>query len=100
MDTPTLQALTTVAGATIVVAAVMQVLLGVLKLAPDTQDRFGPVLAILVGIVVVEAAVATVVTGAGKADYFQGLITGLFAGLAAIGVHSVVTHTVIGDQQT
>jgi hypothetical protein len=92
MDAPTLGALQTVAGATILVAALMQILLGALRLAPATQDRFGPLLAVVVGVVVVEVATFTLLSGPSRADVVQGAVNGIFAGLAAIGVHSVVTN--------
>ena len=98
MDAPTLQSLTTVAGATILTTAIMFVLLKAIQFAPSTQDRFGPALAIIVGIIIVEAATFTVISGAGKADALQGAITGLFAGLAAIGVQNVGTKTLSPGQ--
>lgn len=95
MDAPTLQSLLTVAGATAFTVIIMSVLLPVLKLDPDVQDRFGPLLAIIVGIAVVEIATFTIVTGPGKQDVVQGAVTGIVAGLAAIGTHSVVKQTVL-----
>lgn len=95
MDAPTLQSLLTVAGATAFTVIIMSVLLPVLKLDPDVQDRFGPLLAIIVGIAVVEIATFTIVTGVGKQDVVQGAVTGIVAGLAAIGTHSVVKQTIV-----
>lgn len=94
MDAPTLQSLTTVAGAAILVAVLMQLFLNAAKLASDVQDRFGPIIAVVLGIVVVEVATFTIVTGASKADIVQGAINGVFAGLASMGIHNVVTKTV------
>lgn len=94
MDAPTIQALTTVGGAAILVAVLVQLYLNVAQLAPGTQDRFGPVIAVVLGIVIVEIATATVVTGAGRADFAQGAVNGIFAGLASMGIHNVVTKTI------
>ena len=90
IDAPTVQALTTVAGATLLTAAIVQVLFHVW--APDSalQDRIGPLVAVVIGIVIVEVATFTVVTGPTKVDVFQGAVNGLFSGLAAIGVHNLI----------
>ena len=99
LDTPTLASLTTVAGAAILTAVLLQfIVLPVLKLAPATQDRFGPLIAIIIGIVVVELATVTVVTGPTRQDIGQGLLNGLFAGLSAIGIHSVTTKSLTSGQ--
>lgn len=90
MPAPTLEMLTTVAGAALLTAVLMQyVVLALLNPTPPARDRFGPLLAILTGIVVVELATFTVVTGATRLDFGQGLVNGIFAGLAAMGLHDV-----------
>ena len=95
MDAPTIASLTTVAGAAILTGALMEFLiLRVLDLSPATQDRWGPFLAIVTGIIVVELATFTVVTGATRLDVVQGLVNGIFAGLSAIGIHSVAKRVV------
>lgn len=99
MDAPTVAALTTVAGAAILITVILQVAFRTLSLDATLQDRFGPLIAIVIGIVVVEVATATVITGAGKADYFQGAINGFFAGLSAVGLHGFVNQTLIGTPQ-
>lgn len=96
MDAPTVAALTTVAGAAILITVILQVLFRTLTLDPAVQDRFGPVIAIVIGIIVVELATATVISGSGDGDFFQGLINGIFAGLSAVGFHGFVNQTVIG----
>ena len=95
MDAPTLQALTTVAGATVLTAVIVQLILPLFSFAPATQDRVGPLIAVAIGILVVLVATFTVVSGVGKADVVQGVVNGIFAGLAAIGVHNVVTKSVV-----
>jgi len=94
LDTPTLASLTTVAGAAILVSVLLQfAVLPVLNLSPATRDRFGPLIAIVVGVIVVEIATLTVVTGATRQDVGQGLLNGIFAGLAAIGIHDVTSKS-------
>ena len=95
MDAPTLQSLVTVAGAASLVAVIIQLYFNMARPAPATQDRFGPILAVILGIIVVEVATFTVVTGVGKADIVQGAINGLFAGLASMGLHNVITKSVL-----
>jgi len=90
MDAPTLQMLTTVAGATLLTSALVQVILNVWRPADATKDRFGPLLAVVVGIAVVEVATFSVITGPASTDFLQGAVNGLFAGLAAMGVHDAV----------
>lgn len=97
MEAPAIATLTTVAGAAILASVLIQfAILPLLNLSPATQDRFGPLLAIIVGIVIVELATFTVVTGATKQDIGQGLVNGIFAGLAAIGIHNVTTKSLLG----
>ena len=96
MDAPTVAALLTVAGAAVAVALIVQLLLNTLQLAPATQDRFGPLIAVIVGVLIVEAATFTVGVGTTGTDIFQGAINGVFAGLASMGIHNIWTKTVIG----
>lgn len=92
MEAPAIATLTTVAGAAILTTVLLQfVVFPLLNLSPATKDRFGAIIAILVGVVIVEVATFTVVTGATKQDVAQGLVNGIFAGLSAIGIHSVAT---------
>ena len=92
MDAPEISTLTTVAGAAILTTVLMQfVILPLLNLSPATQDRFGAIIAIIAGVVIVEAATFTVVTGPTRQDVAQGLVNGIFAGLSAIGIHSVAS---------
>lgn len=89
LDAPTLAALTTVAGAALLTSVLVQyVVLPIANLTEAARDRFGPFIAIATGIAVVEVATLTVLA-ATRADIVQGAVTGIFAGLAAIGLHSV-----------
>jgi hypothetical protein len=56
------------------------------------QDRFGPVVAFVVAIILAEVALwATSVAGLNRLDVLQAALTGGLGGLAAIGIHDVVT---------
>lgn len=79
------ESLLTVAGATVVVSIVVGVILRALNLSPESKDRFGPLIAIIVGVVIVGAV--ALYTGA---DIAQALITGLLAGSASMGLYDTV----------
>ena len=86
MDTPTIDQLVSVAGASLVTWAVLQVAIRAWSPSSATLDRFGPLLAVGVAEAVVLGA--TFVLGlTASADLAQALVTGLFAGLAAQGIH-------------
>jgi hypothetical protein len=77
--------LLTVGGASAVVTLCMSVLLGALAWPPATVDRFGPLLAVGVGLVLVTAAALVV-----GASVPQAVLTGLLAGCASQGIQQVV----------
>ncbi len=77
--------LLTVGGASAVVTMCMSVLLGALAWPPATVDRFGPLLAVGMGLVLV--TLAALVVGAAIP---QAFLTGLLAGCASQGIHQVV----------
>ena len=83
MDQFTFELLLTVTGAAAFVVAILQVFWHTVGSAID-KDRFGPLIAIATGIVVV--VIASLVTGA---DAAQGVLTGISAGLAAMGLHDL-----------
>ena len=89
MGAPTLASLQTVAGATILTWALMYVIVRALALTADALDRFGALLAVLIGVVVTVAAVALGVVNAAAPDFGQAVVNGIFAGLAAVGVNEV-----------
>lgn len=95
MDAPTLQALTTVAGITIAVAAIEAFLLPALNLSADLNNRFGPLLAVILGVIIGIAATWVVVTGVGKQDIAVAVVNGIFGGLAAVGTHQFVKKTIL-----
>lgn len=76
----------TLGGAAIVVSILTQVILSTWKPTPEQKDRFGPLLALLVGVITV--AVFGVLQGA--TDYAALLLTGLLAGGGGMGIHDTV----------
>jgi hypothetical protein len=76
----------TLGGASVVVSILVGVIIAAWKPTPEQKDRFGPFLALIVGVVVV------VVFGAlqGSADYASLLLTGILSGGGAMGVHDTV----------
>lgn len=96
-----LGSLATSAGVAVAVFAVLSFLMPALNLSPDHANRFGPLIAVLVGV-----AIATVaaVLGLGAFDpaldlgqrIFAAVLTGMVGGLQAIGIHQGVKKTVLG----
>ena len=82
----TLLAITTLAGAAILVSILVEVVIRTLAWDEAIQGRFGPILAIVLGVVCVTASAA--VSGA---DLAQGVLTGVMAGATAMGIHGLVT---------
>lgn len=76
----------TLGGASIVVSIITQVILSTWRPSPEAKDRFGPLLALVVGIGVV------LLFGAlqGATDYAALLLTGLLAGGGGMGIHDTV----------
>ena len=85
MDTVTPEQIQTVAGASVIVTILMSAILAAWKPTPELRDRVGPILAIVVGVVVVVGYAAW--TGA---DVQQALLTGLVVGSASMGIHDLV----------
>jgi hypothetical protein len=85
-----LSVLVTVGGAAVAVAIIVQIIVSAAQWTAATKDRFGPMLACITGVVVVE--VASVGLGVGtRQDIVQGLFTGLFAGASAMGIHDLIS---------
>jgi hypothetical protein len=85
----TVAQLLTVASASLVIAGIVQVITNALAWDSAMQGRFSPLLAVIVGIVLVTGA--ALATGT---DLAQGVLTGLVAGFVSMGVHGVVTGAV------
>lgn len=92
MDSATVASLATVAGAAAFVAVLLQLILNTLQLDSATQDRFGPLMAVGLGILVTVVASFTIGTHASQ-DLVQAVVNGILAGLSAIGLHGVVTKS-------
>ena len=89
---PTLASLATVAGAAAVVSIVLQIILTAMALPDAMQTRWGPLMALALGIIFVVGA--ALVTGSQDgASLGQAALTGLFAGATAMGLHNLVTKT-------
>ena len=76
----------TLAGAAVVVSGLVEIIIRALAWDEAIQGRFGPLLAVIVGVIVVEAAAL-----ASGADLAQAALTGGLAGFTAMGVHGLVT---------
>ncbi len=76
-------------GASVLTAALVEAIKRILALSESTQDRVGPLLALVVGVAVVLFAQFGLDLWA-KADIVAGVFTGIFAGLSAIGLYKTV----------
>ncbi len=90
---PNVTALLTVAGLAPIVTLLSQLIwvtIGHNASGDAVQDRYGPIVAVAVGILLAEVALwATSVAGITRVDVFQSGLVGLVGGLAAIGIHDV-----------
>lgn len=91
-----LTALTTVAGAALLTTALAEVFKRVWKPAPDQRDRFMPLIALAIGVAVVEIAMFGLGIGT-RLDIVQGLITGLMAGFGSSGIYDVMNNSLAGN---
>lgn len=83
---PSTDALLTFAGLSLWTTAITEIILRAVRPDPDTQDRFGPLLALLVAVVSAVAVALYI-----DADVVQAVITGVFVGFAAMGVHDTAS---------
>lgn len=95
---PTLTYVTTVAGCAAVTAIIVEVIIRAAG-AGFSVDRFGPLLALGIGILV--AVLATAALGIGTSQTFgQAVLTGLLAGASAMGLHDIASGTIAGGSDT
>lgn len=89
MDPVTVDALTTVAGLTIVTGIIVALIRRPLNLSGEFMDRFGAVLSVIVAIVlaIVASLVLNLIDGQ---NIVQDALNGLFAGLAASGGYDAI----------
>lgn len=76
----------TVAGASVILTILLQALFAALKLAGEQRDRFGPIIALVAGVVLVGGF--AVVQGA---DLAAAFLTGILAGATSMGVHDTAS---------
>lgn len=95
MTTATLADLTTVAGIATVVTILTQIILNAANLSDDASNRWGPLLAIGLGILVAVAA-AFALGQTGGQELSQAAYTGLLGGATAIALHGVATKSALG----
>jgi hypothetical protein len=92
MDAPTVGQLLTVGGNAAVTALICELFWRTLAPEPATVDRFGPIVAVAVGIGLSLVALAvTTVGGVPYASLVDAVLVGLVGGLAAAGVHDVAS---------
>lgn len=89
METPTIAMLGTVSGVGFFITIITEVILRAANPSGPAKDRFGPLLALIVGVVLaVAGAIAT------ATDPLVGVLTGLVAAGVAMGIHDFATGTV------
>lgn len=89
MEGLTVVQLTTVAGIGIATSLLSELVWRTTQSANATVERFGPVVAVGLGIVL--AVGAGVLLGQGQLDLVQSGINGVVGGLAAMGIHDLAT---------
>jgi hypothetical protein len=91
IDNITTEQLLTVGGVSIVTYLVCAVIFRTAAFSDALKDRFGAVIACLIGILLAVAA-TIVIVGTGGNDLLQAVLTGLTGGLAAVGIHEAVSN--------
>lgn len=96
VSTPSLSDLTTVMGIATVATILTQVILNAASLSDDASNRWGPLLALLIGVIVGVGAIYAL-GGSTKVDFAQAAYTGLIGGGTSIAFHSVFSKSAVGD---
>jgi hypothetical protein len=89
MDSLTIAQLTTVAGIGIATTLLSEVVWRTSAASDATVKRFGPLLAMGLGLVI--ATGAGLVLGQGRLDLAQDAINGIVGGLASMGLYDLAT---------
>lgn len=97
MATPSFDGLMTVGGIAVVVTILTQVILNAANLSDLDSNRWGPLLALTLGILIGIGAEAILVAPATAVNLGQGALTGLYGGGSAIALHGVFTKSMIGE---
>lgn len=87
MEALTIAQLTTVAGLTTATALLSELFWRTVAVSPATKDRFGPLVAVLIGVGA--GVVAGALLGQNRLDLAQTVVNGVMGGLAAMGVHDL-----------
>jgi len=93
MEAPTVNSLLTTGGLAVAVVLITQLIWSTVRPSPDTKDRFGPLVAVIVGIVLSLIAVFTVgldPAGSAGTDIFNAILSGLFVGATGMGIHDSI----------
>jgi hypothetical protein len=88
MDGITIAQLTTVAGLTTACTLLSFLFWHTANFAPATQDRFGPLSAVAIGVLT--GVASGFLLDQGRLDLVQDGINGVMAGLASMGVYDLV----------
>jgi len=91
MDEVPVESLLTVTGLTVTTGIVVEVIKRTLNMAKATSERFAPILAIGVGVVLALVAAAVIGSGLTAESVLTGILTGIFAGAAASGIYDVLS---------
>lgn len=91
MNEPTVGMLATVAGVALITTIIVEVILRAAAVSGATKDRFGPLLALTVGVVL--SVVGGLATGV---DPVTAFLTGILGGASAMGTHDTVDSLASG----
>ena len=89
MEALTLAQLTTVAGLTTAATLLSELFWRTANVSPATKDRFGPLVAVLIGVGC--GIIAGALLGQTRVDLAQTVLNGVMGGLAAMGVHDLLS---------
>lgn len=89
---PAVSGLLTAGFLSVVTSAVVEVILRAWQPDAATKDRFGPLLAYIVAIVLAVSAALYL-----KADAFEGALLGILVGWGAMGVHDTAAAAIPGS---
>lgn len=92
MDGLTIAAFTTVAGVASATTLASELFWHTAAVAASVKDRFGPIVAVGIGVVL--GIFAGVLLGGGTMDIAQDVVNGFVGGLTAIGIHDTILSPV------
>ena len=89
---PAVSGLLTFGFLSVVTSAVVEVILRAWRPSAEQKDRFGPLLAYIVAIILAVAAALYL-----NADVFEGVLLGILVGWGAMGVHDTAAAAIPGS---